>query len=75
MPRGSLHDQVLLQLSHFQRLLDPSMGVGKGALSAPGEGPGGWRLQVGMGVCKGQQGLGRKASFPGLRGNKMKDYR
>lgn len=63
--------RVLPQLPPFQGLPDPSMGVGKGPSCAPGAGPGGRRLQAGMGVCKGKQGLGRKASSPGLKGNRM----
>lgn len=51
--------------------------VGKGPSSAPGEGLRGRRLQAGMcgGVCKGKQGLGRKASSPGLRGYRKEGWR
>lgn len=71
---GSLRGQSLTLASPFPGTSSPIHG-GKGPSSAPGEGPGGRRLQAGMGVCKGKQGLGRKASSPGLRGNRKEGWR
>lgn len=70
---GSLRGQSLTLASPFPGTSRPIHG-GKGPSSAPGEGPGGRRLQAGMGVCKGKQGLGRKASSPGLRGNRKEGW-
>lgn len=66
---GLFTARVLPQLPPFQGLPDPSM-WGRGPPALQGRGLGGRRLQAGMGVCKGKQGLGRKASSPGLRGNR-----
>lgn len=39
-----------------------------------GRGLGGLQGQAGMGVCRGKRGLGRKASSPGLRGNRKESW-
>ena len=71
---GLFMARVLPQLPPFQGLPDPSMG-GRGPPALQGRGLGGRRLQAGMGVCKGKQGLGRKASSPRLRGNRKEGWR
>ena len=70
--------QEALFISRVLPHLPPFQTIHGGKRSPPalqGRGLGGLQLQAGMGVCKGKQGLGRKASSEGLRANRKEGWR
>ena len=80
-PPRSRTDSAGLEARYISRVLPqlpPFQTHPWGKRSPPalqGKGLGGLQLQAGMGVCKGKQGLGRKTSSPGLRGNRKEGWR